>query len=329
MSSAYEAIYQFWNTAILRTGIKLGIFEFLEENPSCTAEKVTDFLNSDPRFTDSFLEACVVLGFLDKEANCYKNSKDTSKTLISGKTEYLGDLALHITNYWSTWGKLDQLILEGRTELPFENGFVDAPTYWKDYMQGQHNRAESGQIDNLIKSTDLTGRKTLIDIGGGMGSYSIPLCKVYPDLQVCLLDAKEPLELARQLVIEQELGDRVLLKEGNFHTAELEADYDVALISGVVCVTSEENNRKIFSRAFEILRPGGLVIVQDFMQIGENQQKHFLDTMMDMYLKIAFSPGAGDFTGEEIVSWLKDAGFKNHQQTLLPTQLNIITAEKL
>lgn len=328
MSIAYETIYHFWNSAVLRAGIKLGVFELLETKTSCSFEEIISALNSDSKFTHSFLESCVVLGFLEKDGDHYKNTQDTSDKLIKGKTDYLGDLALHITNYWSTWGKLDQLVLEGRTELPFENGFVDAPTYWKDYMYGQHNRAESGQVNNLLQHTDLTDCKYLLDVGGGMGSYSVPLCQAYPELQVCLLDAKEPLELAQQLIDEKNLGERVVLKEGDFHTVKLERDYDVVLISGVVCVTSEEENRKIFSRAIDVLEPGGKIIIQDFMQIGENKQKHFLDTMMDMYLKIAFNPGAGDFSSEDIIGWLTDAGFVNFKQTLLPTQLNVITAEK-
>ncbi|MDY6805438.1 MAG: class I SAM-dependent methyltransferase [Cyanobacteriota bacterium] len=328
MSNTYDIIYQFWNSAVLRAGIKLGIFSLLEEKQPCSCESIVNSLKSNPKFMHSFLEACVVLGLLEKEGNDYRNTKETSESLIPGKSNYIGDLALHITNYWSTWGKLDRLILEGRTELPFDNGFVDAQTYWKDYMYGQHNRAESGQIDNLIQNTDLTGRKKLLDVGGGMGSYSLPLCKAYSNLQVCLLDAKESLELARKLVRENNMSDRVVLKEGNFHTVELNEDYDVVLISGVVCITSEEENRKIFSRAFEVLEPGGLIIVQDFMQMGENNQKHFLDTMMDLYLKIAFDPGSADYPSEDIASWLTDAGFEKHKQTFLPTQLNLITAEK-
>ncbi len=49
---------------------------------------------------------------------------------------------------------------------------------------------------------------------------------------------------------------------------------------------------------------------------------------MDMYLKIAFAPKAKDFAGDDVAAWLVEAGFKEPQQTLLPTQLNIITAEK-
>ena len=74
----------------------------------------------------------------------FKNSAMSNEFLVPGKPKYLGDHPRHITNHWNTWGKLDALVLEGRTELPFENGFVDAPTYWTDYMMGQHNRVMIG-----------------------------------------------------------------------------------------------------------------------------------------------------------------------------------------
>ncbi len=69
-----------------------------------------------------------------------------------------------------------ELIPEGRTELPFENGFTDAATYWQDDMEGQRNRAIAGQGQNLAKSVDLTGRRKMLDLGGGAASYSLPLC---------------------------------------------------------------------------------------------------------------------------------------------------------
>jgi cyclopropane fatty-acyl-phospholipid synthase-like methyltransferase len=235
---------------------------------------------------------------------------------------------LHITNHWLAWGKLDQLIIEGRTEPPFENKFVDVPTYWRDYMYGQHNRAESGQAANLAEKVNLAGKRKLLDLGGGMGSYTVPLCKENPDLRADIVDQKEPLELALKIVEENNLTDRIFLKEGDFHTIELDTDYDAVLVSGVVCIKSETECASVFQRAFNALAPGGMVIVQDFMRIGDNPHKNFLDTMMDLYLKIAFNPEAGDFAGEEVVSWLKGTGFINFKQIPLPTQLNIITAEK-
>ena len=60
--------------------------------------------------------------------------------------------------------------------MPFESGYVDESTYWTDYMLGQHNRALAGQGGHLVENVDLEGRRKLLDLGGGAGSYSMALC---------------------------------------------------------------------------------------------------------------------------------------------------------
>ena len=217
---------------------------------------------------EAFLEASAALGLLDRVGDdSYKTSAMSSAFLVPGKPDYVGDLALHITNYWHTWGSLDRLIVEGRTELPFDNGFTDASTYWSDYMKGQHNRALSGQADNLVKSVDLSGRRKLLDLGGGAGSYSIALCKHNPELKARIIDRKEPLEIAARLVAESGLEDRIELVEGDFGEIELGNDSDVVLISGVALIVSEEECRALLRRAHEALAPGGVLVLQDFMRV--------------------------------------------------------------
>lgn len=319
---------QYWNSAVVRAGINLKLFPLLDERPLSSAQ-VAERLDAVPRFIEAFLEANVALGLLEKVGGDeYANSPESSSYLVPGKQGYVGDLVLHITNYWDSWGKLDTLITEGRTELPYENGFTDVPTYWTDYMNGQHNRAVSGQADNLVESVDLRGKKKLLDLGGGAGSYSIALCQANPDLKAYVVDVKEPLEIAAEQIAESGLEGRVIPVEGDFDEVELGNDSDVVLISGVVLIKSEEECRSVFRRAYDALVPGGMVIVQDFMRLDFSPERSFMDTMMDLYVLIAFSPGAGDRYGEEYVSWLADTGFSNIEKTALPTQLAIITAEK-
>ena len=95
---------------------------------------------------------------LDKGEEVYTNSPLASKFLVKGKKEYVGDHALHHTNTWAIWGRLDEVIKEGKAQLPFETGCVDAPTYWTNYIMGQHNRAASGQAYYLVENVDLRGR---------------------------------------------------------------------------------------------------------------------------------------------------------------------------
>lgn len=135
-------------------------------------------------------------------------------------------------------------------------------------------------------------------------------------------------QIALSLVEEKNLQSQINLIIGDFNTIELDTDYDVVLISGVVCTKSEEECIHLFHRAYNALIPGGLMIVQDFMQIDRSSQQQFLDIMMDLYLKIAFDPSASDRLGDEVESWLKEAGFMETQQIPLPTQYALILAKK-
>ena len=139
-----ELARNFWYSAILRAAIKLDVFSLLE-GVSLTSQEVASGIDASPRYTPSFLNCCVVLELLDSDDDKYTNSSLTSRFLVKNKPAYVGDHALHHTNTWASWGRLDEIVREGKTLLPYDTGFVDADTYWSDYMIGQHNRATSGQ----------------------------------------------------------------------------------------------------------------------------------------------------------------------------------------
>jgi hypothetical protein len=291
-----ELSRNFWNSAVLRAGISLGVFPLLDHQ-ALSAADIAQRLSANPRYVQAFLEVCVALKLLDKTDDLFTNSILASSFLMPDKPDYVGNLVLHITNYWHTWSHLDTLIREGRTGFPFENGFTHRATYWTDYMRGQHDRAVAGQGQHLAKSVDLTGRRTLLDLGGGAASYSIALCAANPQLHARVIDAKEPLAIARPLVAEHNLQARITFIEGDFHTIALGSDNDVVLISDVVLIKAEEECRTLFRRAYDALVPGGLIIVpivQNFIRIDHSDKRCFLDTMMDLYVVIGFEPGAGD-----------------------------------
>ena len=322
-----ELARMFWYSAILRAGIKLGLFSLLEDNGR-TSKEVAQYIGGSPRYVQAFLDSCVVLELLEKQDGKYGNTHLASTFLVKDKKEYVGDHALHHTNTWASWGRLDEILKEGEALLPFETGFVDADTYWTDYMLGQHNRAASGQAYHLVQNVDLRSRRKLLDLGGGAASYSIALCGANPQLKAVVVDRIEPLSIAKTLVDEHNLQDQITLLEGDFLEMDLGMEYDVALISGIVLIKSEEDNRQLFKRAYDVLVPGGMVIVQDYMRIDHSPERQKLDTLEDMYVLVAFDPGAGDREGDEVASWLEDAGFQNGKLIPLPTQLALVTAEK-
>ena len=325
--SVNELARCFWYSSILRAGIKLGVFDLLE-NEMLTSGEVAERISAASEYVHAFLDSCSVLDLLEKHGDKYINAPLASKFLVVGKKEYVGDHALHHTNTWALWGRLDEIIKEGKTQLPYETGYVDAPTYWANYMMGQHNRATSGQAYYLVENLNLQGRQKLLDLGGGTASYSIALCVANPQLRAVVIDHKEPLSIARPLVKEHDLEDRISLLEGDLFAAPLERDFDAALISGVVLIKSERDCRRLFEIAYHSLLPGGLIIVQDYMRVDYSPERIKLDTLENMYVKLAFDPDAEDRDGELVASWLGEAGFETPKMIPLPTQLALITAEK-
>ena len=322
-----ELARMFWYSAILRAGIKLNLFSLLDGN-NRTSNEVAQSIGASPRYVQAFLDSCVSLDLLDKRDDEYGNSDLASKFLVEGKQEYVGDHALHHTNTWASWGRLDEILKEGKPLLPFDTGFVDADTYWTNYMIGQHNRAASGQAYHLVENVDLQGKRKLLDLGGGAASYSIALCGANPQLEAVVVDRKEPLSIANKLVDEHNLQDQITLIEGDFLEMELGMEYDVALISGIVLIKSEEDCRHLLRRTHDVLVPGGTIIIQDYMRIDHSPERMRLDTFEDMYVLVAFDPGAGDREGDEVSSWLEDADFQDPKMIPLPTQLALIVAEK-
>ena len=322
-----ELARSFWYSAILRAAIKLDVFSLLDAK-HMTAEEVAQRVGGAPRYVGAFLDACDVLDLLEKRGDRFRLTPVTSRFLVPGRPEYVGDHALHHTNTWASFGRLDEAIREGKTLLPFETGYVDADTYWTNYMMGQHNRAVSGQASQLVKNVDLGDKRKMIDLGGGAASYSIALCGEYPQLSAVVVDGKEPLSIAQQLVKEQGLQDRITLLEGDFTQLDLGSGYDVAFISGVVVIKSEAECRRLFDLTYGLLDPGGIVIVQDYMRIDHTPERMRLDTLENLYVLVSFDPGAGDKEGESVASWLRDAGFSDTRMIPLPTQLGLITAQR-
>ena len=60
----------------------------------------------------------------------------------------------------------------------------------------------------LVELVDLSGRRRMIDVGGGPGTYSALLAGRYPDLHSRVLDLPGVLEIAREIIASMGVADR-------------------------------------------------------------------------------------------------------------------------
>ena len=72
----------------------------------------------------------------------------------------------------------------------------------------------------LAKRVDLAGRRTLLDVAGGTGAFSIALCRTNLELRATILDFPKVAALARNFIAEAGFEARIDTLGGNALTTD-------------------------------------------------------------------------------------------------------------
>ena len=95
---------------------------------------------------------------------------------------------------YPAWGRLADLVRTGRPPMTPETILGDDKEKTRAFVHAMHERAHGiGSV--LPYLPDLAGRRRLIDIGGGPGTYSVALVKRTAGLSATVLDVPGVLEV--------------------------------------------------------------------------------------------------------------------------------------
>lgn len=256
-----RSITAYWESQTLFTANRIGLFEALAKGP-LSLEAVAATLDTRPRPTRLLLKACIGLGLVVEEADGFRNSPLAQVFLTPGTEAYLGNAIRYSDNLYDTWGRLEQTLREDRPALAEATYLGTDPEKTRQFVYGMHNRA-LGIGKALVTLVDLSGRRRLLDIGGGPGTYSALLTLRYPGLQAQVLDLPEVVAIAREIVAGMGAAERVSCLPGDYLKTDFPPGNDVVLISGVLHRETEATCRELIERAKASLEPGGLLILSD------------------------------------------------------------------
>jgi 2-hydroxy-4-(methylsulfanyl)butanoate S-methyltransferase len=186
--------------------------------------------------------------------------------------------------------------------IVYSEGGVGGPAF----SAAQH-AGSLGPARLLAKRVDLAWARTLLDVGGGSGAYTLAFLKQNPKLQATILDFPETVSTSTRYALEAGMADRVRHVAGNAITAEWPANQDVVLMSYLWSAVGGSDIKILANRAYESLRPGGLVLVHDFMVNDQHEGPGFAA----WYLLAALldNPEAECLTPGFVETALRDAGF--------------------
>lgn len=315
-----EGMIRGWQSnRILLTAFELGIFGHLE-TPTPSAD-VAKALGTAPRHTDRLLNALVALGVIEKNDGRFKNGPAASKHLVPGKPDYWMSLG-HLNHMWDGWTRLTDVIREGKPARELPDARPDDGK-WAEHFIAAMQQFGSRRAPAVFEQLDMNHAKKAVDLGGGSGAFAVELARRYPDLHVDAFDLPHILPITKKYVKQSDVSDRIGYVEGDFLVNDYGTNLDVVFMSNVIHSNGPDEVLDMFHRAFRALKPGGQLVVHDFMPNDERTTPSWAVTFAINML--VHTENGDTFTRNEVKSWMKSAGFEGveHKDTGMNSDLVI------
>lgn len=304
------------SSAVLFAASELNVFSSLAEGSQSAAE-IAKITGAAPEPIRLLLESCVAAGMLSAAEGRYANTPTADAFLVRGRPAYIGDGLKYAEDLYPAWGGLATLMRTGRPVLPPETILGDDKEKTRAFVFAMHERARGiGSV--LPHDIDLTGRRRLLDVGGGPGTYSMALMRQTPGLMSTVLDRPGVLEVTREIVENAGFSDRVTLLPGDYLQTPFGSGYDVALLSGMMHRETEVGCRLLLQKTFDALGPRGLVIVSDvfFDDDRKNSPPFAISFALNMMLT---SEHGSAHAKTEMSCWMTESGFGAIELRDMPT----------
>lgn len=292
----------FRESRVLLSAIELKIFTVLDKH-MMTSDEISGKLDTDNRATDRLLNALCGMGILKKVKGKFYNAELSSKYLVEGKTEFMGNL-YHTNHLWNTWNYLTDSVKKGSSFKGDQN--KEEKTEWVDAFIGAMHYRGVNQGRILSMMIDFTTIKKMLDVGGGSAAFSIEFVKNNPSIAAVVLDLPHVIPLTKKYVAEAGLLDNFNFIEGDYLTKDFESSYDLILLSAIVHINSYEQNKMLIKKCADSLNENGMVIISDFI-MNEDRTQPSQGALFSINMLVGTVSG-DTYTEKEMREWFEYAG---------------------
>ena len=305
-----EMTFGFTTSQALFVAAKLGIADILSDG-SKTADELAKAAGVNSHGMYHLMRMLVSVGVFSVEDNEKFCLNFLGKHLRTGTSDSLRGTVMAMGNEgYQAWGNLLYGIKTGKTAFNH--------TFNRDFYSYLKQDSEaSGNFNEWMKETtrewllpvleayDFSEVKTLVDVGGGIGTLTAVILNANPKMQAILFDREDVVVGAQRVLEGAGVADRCQIVGGNFFDAVL-PDGDLYLISRVLLNWDDTDAIKILTNCYQAMTVKDRLVVVDFM-LPKGQISPFMGlTSLNLFIL------GGTFmrTEDEFYNLLSSAGFK-------------------
>ncbi|MFJ9867243.1 methyltransferase [Streptomyces sp. NPDC101165] len=298
--------------AAVRAAARLGVADALDHAPMAV-EDLAAAVKTEPKPLRRLLRALSCYGVFAEQPDGTFAHTETSRLLREDDPNSLRAIALWCTEPWTwdAWPKLDEAVRTGRNvveDLYGKEFFTylneDAPES-ADVFNRAMTRSSEQSAREVAALLDLSGSRSVADIGGGQGHVVACLLDKYPEMRGSLLDLPRVVENALPRLREGgDLAHRARIVPGDVREA-IPVQADVYIIKNIL-EWDDESTARTLRNVVEAGGPGTRVVVIENL-VDDTPSMRF-STGMDLLLLL--NVGGAKHTTDSMVSRLTSAGLK-------------------
>lgn len=250
-------------SAALAAAVQLGVFDELAERP-LDAEELASALGATPLGIRALLDSLVGLSVLSRHDGIYHAGPVASRLRASGDLRLVAEKEAFFARVWLD---LAESIRTGRPQLdPWQARIRSDPDQAKRFLRALVVLADQTGPDLAQLPGFVAGAK-IADLGGGLGSYAVPLAAAGGN--VTLFDLPQVISWAKaEISVSSSFeppSDRLSFIACDLLASplnpEIDDEYDIVLLSHLLHDLDDEDAVRVLRVARQICAPSGQVAV--------------------------------------------------------------------
>lgn len=327
----------FQATRVLRD---TGILKVVDDRiTGITQQEVVELVKLPPYGVRVLMEAALGIGLLTCKDGMYKATKTTSFILHDKLTQVNLDFThdvcykgmfnledsirnekpegLKVFGDWST-------VYEGLSKLP--------PDVQKSWFAFDHFYSDYA-FPEVMTQVFQHKPKTLLDIGGNTGKWSIECFEHDATIAVTIMDLPGQVEMAKQAIAAKGFSNRIRFYECNIldESQSFPTGFDAIWMSQFLDCFSEDQIKSILRRCRAALSPQGKVfILEPFWNRQRFEASAFALQQTSLYFTAIANGNSQMYHADNFIAYVIEAGFKvTEQKDFVGVSHTLLTCESV
>jgi ubiquinone/menaquinone biosynthesis C-methylase UbiE len=318
--------YGFMASQALFSALELDLFTALDPEPLAAAD-LAAHLGVEPEPLESLVNALVGLELLNAEGARVANTHSASRYLVRTSRAYVGDYYLkQVARILYPAVRRASAVLRGGRIADTYARFLRDPRRADQFIRGQH-AGSVGPGYLLAKAVDLSSARHLLDLGGGSGAMAIEIARRNPTLTATVVDYPSVVAVARRIIAESGLSDRIAVLEGDLRSVDWPTA-DVVLLSYVISSYRPKELQSLLVRITRHLDAGGRVLIHDFALEADRLGPR--NTALWFFANLVISAETHAYTVSELLEAMEVAGLTEvSAQPHIPNVTYLLTGRRI